>query len=149
MTEKFGQQLDSEQIMKLIIHRYPMLLVDKVVAWERNQSMHAIKQVTINEPYFPGHFPAVPIMPGVLLIEAMSQACALLLTLSTGNGCPSKAYLAGIDNARFRRHIKPGDTLDLHVQMQRRRSGFFRFGASTLVDGKLASQADLLCYGES
>ena len=139
--------MDIHQILKKLPHRYPILLVDRVIALEKGKSIKALKNVTINEPFFQGHFPYRPVMPGVLMLEALAQAAALLAFDALGTG-PSEDlvyYFAGIDNARFKRPVEPGDQLILDVEMVRMRAGIFKFNCSASVDGTLAVQAELTC----
>jgi 3-hydroxyacyl-[acyl-carrier-protein] dehydratase len=139
--------MDIHQILKKLPHRYPILLVDRVIALEKGQSIKALKNVTINEPFFQGHFPYRPVMPGVLMLEALAQAAALLAFDALGTG-PSEDlvyYFAGIDNARFKRPVEPGDQLILDVEMVRMKAGIFKFNCSASVDGTLAVQAELTC----
>ncbi len=139
--------MDIHQILKKLPHRYPILLVDRVIAIEKGKSIKALKNVTINEPFFQGHFPYRPVMPGVLMLEALAQAAALLAFDALGTG-PSEDlvyYFAGIDNARFKRPVEPGDQLTLDVEMVRMKAGIFKFNCSASVDGTLAVQAELTC----
>jgi len=139
--------MDIHQILKKLPHRYPILLVDRVIALEKGKSIKALKNVTINEPFFQGHFPYRPVMPGVLMLEALAQAAALLAFDALGTG-PSEDlvyYFAGIDNARFKRPVEPGDQLTLDVEMVRMKAGIFKFNCSASVDGTLAVQAELTC----
>ena len=139
--------MDIHQILKKLPHRYPILLVDRVIALEKGKSIKALKNVTINEPFFQGHFPYRPAMPGVLMLEALAQAAALLAFDALGTG-PSEDlvyYFAGIDNARFKRPVEPGDQLMLDVEMVRMKAGIFKFNGSASVDGTLAVQAELTC----
>ena len=139
--------MDIHQILKKLPHRYPILLVDRVIALEKGKSIKALKNVTINEPFFQGHFPYRPVMPGVLMLEALAQAAALLTFDALGTG-PSEDlvyYFAGIDNARFKRPVEPGDQLTLDVEMVRMKAGIFKFNCSASVDGTLAVQAELTC----
>jgi len=139
--------MDIHQILKRLPHRYPILLVDRVIALEKGKSIKALKNVTINEPFFQGHFPYRSVMPGVLMLEALAQAAALLAFDAMGKE-PSEDlvyYFAGIDNARFKRPVEPGDQLTLDVEMVRMKAGIFKFNCSASVDGTLAVQADLTC----
>jgi len=139
--------MDIHQILKKLPHRYPILLVDRVIALEKGKSIKALKNVTINEPFFQGHFPYRPVMPGVLMLEALAQAAALLAfdALGTGPREDLVYYFAGIDNARFKRPVEPGDQLMLDVEMVRMKAGIFKFNGSASVDGTLAVQAELTC----
>jgi 3-hydroxyacyl-[acyl-carrier-protein] dehydratase len=134
-------------IMGMLAHRYPFLLVDKVIAYEKDKSLTAIKNVTFNEPFFPGHFPGLPTMPGVLIIEALAQSCGLLTSQDTGiRGDDGKIfYFAGIENARFKRIVVPGDQLTLHVEVLKNKRGVYKFKTTASVDGELACEAELTC----
>lgn len=138
---------DIGAIMGMLAHRSPFLLVDKVIAYEKGKSLTAIKNVTYNEPFFTGHFPKVPTMPGVLILEALAQACGLLTSQDTGIRSDSGVifYFAGIDNARFKRIVVPGDQLTLHVTIDKVKRNVWRFKAMASVDREMACEADLLC----
>ncbi len=140
-------QMDINEITKLLPHRYPFLLIDRVLSMEPDKSIVALKNVTINEPFFPGHYPHFPVMPGVLIIEAMAQAAALLSFKSMGAGANEKSvyYFAGIDGARFKRPISPGDQMIIKVSLIRSMRGLFKFSAVVEVDGQLAAEAELMC----
>ena len=139
--------MDINEIMRRIPHRYPILLVDRVLELKKGVSIKALKNVSINEHYFSSHFPKRPVMPGVLMIEALAQAAAILgfetLDLKTNEN--SLFYFAGIDGARFKRPVEPGDQLLLDVTLDRMKSGVFKFKARATVDGELAVEADFLC----
>ena len=139
--------MDIHQILKQLPHRYPILLVDRVLELEKGVSIKAIKNVSINEPFFLGHFPHRPVMPGVLMLEALAQAAALLafdaMDASPENG--SIYYFAGIDNARFKRPVEPGDQLILEAELLRMKAGIFKFRTSASVAGELAVEAELTC----
>ncbi|MDL2337782.1 MAG: 3-hydroxyacyl-ACP dehydratase FabZ [Pseudomonadota bacterium] len=139
--------MDIHEILKKIPHRYPILLVDRVLEIKKGVSIKALKNVSINEPYFSGHFPQRPVMPGVLMIEALAQAAAILgfETLDISPDDNSLFYFAGIDGARFKRPVEPGDQLVLEVTLDRMKSGIFKFKARATVDGELAVEADLIC----
>lgn len=138
-------ELDCDAIMQLIPHRYPFLLVDRVTAWEAERSLDAYKNVTSNEPFFPGHFPGNPVMPGVLIVEALAQAGCLLSQLSfDGEGERPLYYLAGVDGARFKRPVRPGDRLDLRIDVERVRRGMWWYRCEASVDGKTVAQATVL-----
>ncbi|OAI13834.1 beta-hydroxyacyl-ACP dehydratase [Methylomonas koyamae] len=138
--------LDILQIQKLLPHRYPFLLVDKVVACEPGASLTALKNVTFNEPFFQGHFPNQPIMPGVLIMEALAQATALLTSQSDDKlGEGAVYYLAGIDNARFKRQVVPGDQLSLQVTYLKHKRHLWSFDCRAEVDGELAASAQIMC----
>lgn len=122
-------------------------MIDRVLAWEADRSLTAIKNVTINEPFFPGHFPHHPVMPGVLILEAMAQACAVL-SMKTLGKVPqddSVYYFLGIDNARFKRPVVPGDQLRIEVVVKRKMRGIWLFDTSSSVDGELVASAELMC----
>lgn len=141
----FDTPLDVREIMRLIPHRYPFLLVDRVVASEPGTSLDAYKQVTVNEPFFQGHFPGDPVMPGVLIIEALAQAGCLLSQLSfDGAGERPLYYLAGVDDARFKQPVRPGDRLDLRIEVERVRRGMWWYRGEAAVDGRMAATATIL-----
>ena len=144
-TEK--KTLDILAIKSLLPHRYPLLLVDRVLDWEADKTITAIKNVTVNEEFFQGHFPHKPVMPGVLMIEALAQTAALLSFLSMGVKPDenSVVYLVGIDNARFKRPVEPGDQLKMDVEILRVSRGIWKYKAVGTVDGKLAVEAELMC----
>lgn len=139
--------MDIHQILKLLPHRYPFLLVDRVLDIEKGKSIVAIKNVTMNEPYFTGHFPHRPVMPGVMMLEALAQAAALLSFHSLDMVPDNKViyYFAGIDAARFKRPVEPGDTLTLKVEILRIKAGIFKFKAIAMVQEELAVEAELMC----
>jgi 3-hydroxyacyl-[acyl-carrier-protein] dehydratase len=139
--------MDIHQILRQLPHRYPILLVDRVVSLDSGKRIVAIKNVTINEPYFMGHFPHRPVMPGVLMLEAMAQAAALLAFEMQGVTPDDKTvyYFAGIDGARFKRPVEPGDQLKLDVSLERMKAGIFKFKGRTLVGEELACEAELMC----
>jgi 3-hydroxyacyl-[acyl-carrier-protein] dehydratase len=139
--------MDIHTILKQLPHRYPILLVDRVLEIEKGKSIRAIKNVTINEPFFNGHFPHRPVMPGVLMLEALAQAAALLAFDMLGVTPDDKTvyYFAGIDGARFKRVVEPGDQLILNVSLDRMKAGIFKFKAQALVGEELAVEAELMC----
>lgn len=139
--------MDIHQILKQLPHRYPILLVDRVMDIEKGKSIRAIKNVTINEPFFNGHFPHRPVMPGVLMLEALAQAAALLAFDALGVTPDDKTvyYFAGIDGARFKRVVEPGDQLILLVTLDRMKAGIFKFKARAMVGEELAVEAELMC----
>ncbi len=137
---------DIREILKYLPHRYPFLMIDRVLDFQPNESLTAIKNVTINEPIFTGHFPQSPIFPGVLILEAMAQACALQAFKSMG-GYPSEKtlyLLVGIDKARFKKQVIPGDQIVFHVTVQKEKRGIWRFAATAKVDDVLACSAEVL-----
>jgi 3-hydroxyacyl-[acyl-carrier-protein] dehydratase len=136
--------IDINQIMKLLPHRYPFLLVDRVLEFTPRQSITAIKNVTINEPFFQGHFPDFPVMPGVLIIEALAQTAALL-TFTEKKADDAVYYFAGIDGARFKKPVLPGDQLVMVATYQREKAGIYKFHVKATVDGELAAEADITC----
>jgi 3-hydroxyacyl-[acyl-carrier-protein] dehydratase len=140
-------QMDINEITSLLPHRYPFLLIDRVISMELGKSIVALKNVTINEPFFPGHYPHFPVMPGVLIIEAMAQAAGLLSFKSMDAGASEKSvyYFAGIDGARFKRPIGPGDQMIIKVSLIRSMRGLFKFSGVVEVDGQLAAEAELMC----
>ena len=139
--------MDIHQILRKLPHRYPFLLVDRVLEIEKGKRIVALKNVSINEPFFGGHFPHRPVMPGVLMIEALAQAAALLAfeTMGTTPDDNTVYYFVGIDGARFKRPVEPGDQLTLDVTLDRLRSGIFKFKARALVGTELAVEAGLMC----
>ena len=139
--------MDIHQILKQLPHRYPILLVDRVLEIDKGKSIRALKNVSINEPFFTGHFPHRPVMPGVLMLEALAQAAALLAfdTLGTAPDDKTVYYFAGIDGARFKRPVEPGDQLILEVSLDRMKAGIFKFKARALVGTEVATEADLMC----
>lgn len=139
--------MDIHAILESLPHRYPFLLVDRVLSLEPGKEIVALKNVTINEPFFPGHYPHHPVMPGVLIIEAMAQVAALLSFQSMESKPDEKSvyYFAGIDNARFKRPVGPGDQIIFKVALTRSMRGVFKFSATAEVDGQLAAEADLMC----
>lgn len=135
------------EIKQFLAHRYPFLLVDKVLDFEAGKHLTAVKNVTINEPFFQGHFPDYPVMPGVLIMEALAQATGLL-GFKTMDEDPNedKLYLfVGIDGARFKRQVVPGDVLTLKVELLKRSRAIWKFDCKALVDGQLAASATIMC----
>ena len=133
---------DIARVMEVLPHRYPFLMVDKVVGIVAGERAIGIKNVTINEPHFMGHFPGLPVMPGVLIIEAMAQTAAVVVMASLGQTADGKVvYFMTIDDARFRRPVVPGDRLEIHVQKERRRGPVWKFRAEAKVDGHLCAEA--------
>jgi 3-hydroxyacyl-[acyl-carrier-protein] dehydratase len=139
--------MDIHQILKQLPHRYPFLMVDRVLEIDKGKSIKALKNVTINEPFFEGHFPHRPVMPGVLMLEALAQAAALLAfdALDTSPNDQSVYYFAGIDAARFKRPVEPGDQLVLEVELLRMKAGIFKFKTRASVAGETAVEAELTC----
>ena len=141
------KSLDINQIKQYLPHRYPLLLVDRVLDWESGKNITAIKNVTINEEFFVGHFPHKPVMPGVLTIEALAQTAALLAFLTTGQKPDDNAvvYFVGIDGARFKRPVEPGDQLKMQVEILRQARGIWKLQAKATVDDQLVVEAELMC----
>jgi 3-hydroxyacyl-[acyl-carrier-protein] dehydratase len=139
--------MDIHEILKKLPHRYPILLVDRVLELEKGKRIKALKNVTINEEFFNGHFPHRPVMPGVLMLEALAQAAAVLAFETLGVVPDEKTmyYFAGIDAARFKRPVEPGDQLILDVTLERMKAGLFKFKARAMVGDELAVEADLMC----
>jgi len=148
MTDPVAMPVDAARIQELLPHRYPFLLVDRVLELEPNQRILAVKNVSINEPFFQGHFPGHPVMPGVLVLEALAQAGGLLTQLSATGTAPGDEklfYLVKIDNARFSRMVVPGDQLLLEVRLKRMIRNMAMYECAASVDGKLVASADILC----
>lgn len=139
--------MDIAEILRVLPHRHPFLLLDKVLEVEPGKRLRAVKNVTFNEPFFAGHFPRAPVMPGVLIIEALAQACAILTFKTRGYDLDDNSvyYFVGIDNARFKKPVCPGNVLVLEVALLRQIKGVWKFGAQALVDDKLVTEADLMC----
>ncbi len=139
--------LDIHAIMRQLPHRYPFLLVDRVLECKLGRSLTAVKNVTINEPFFPGHFPQRPVMPGVLILEALAQATGLLTfaTLGHSPGQNTLYYFVGIDNARFKKPVEPGDQLVLKVEHLWNKRGVWKYKARAEVDGQVVAEAELMC----
>ena len=142
-----NQTFDIREILKLIPHRWPFVMVDRVTAYEGGDTLTALKNVTFNEGFFPGHFPAVPTMPGVLILEAMAQACGILAVLKSGVRPESGMilYFAGIDNARFKRPVVPGDQLVFNVHCDKQKRDLWKFTARATVGDELACEAEMMC----
>lgn len=139
--------LDITEILKYLPHRYPFLLVDRVVEIEEGKRIVALKNVTMNEPFFPGHFPHHPVMPGVLIVEAMAQAAAVLSFKSMGT-VPDEnqvVYFAGIDKVRFKRPVMPGDQLLMEVEITASKRNIYKYLGVARVDGEVAAEAELMC----
>lgn len=136
------QEIDITRVMQMIPHRYPMLMIDRVVDVVLGESAVGIKNVTINEPFFQGHFPTRPVMPGVLIIESMAQTAAVLVVATLGQDAEGKlVYFMTIDEARFRKPVTPGDTVHIHVTKQRQRGSVWKFRGEAKVDGVLVAEA--------
>ena len=142
-------ELDIKKVMELLPHRYPFLLIDRVLELEQGKSLSALKNVSINEPFFGGHFPGQPIMPGVLILEAMAQATGLLAFTEMGEAHKSKLYLlVGIDTSRFRGQVLPGDQLRLEISLKRNMRGIGIYACRALVDGELVAEAEMMCSAQ-
>lgn len=139
--------MDIHAILKRLPHRYPFLLVDRVLELESGKRIVALKNVTMNEPYFVGHFPQRPVMPGVMMLEALAQAAAILAfdIIGPERNQNSLFYFAGIDNARFKRPVEPGDQLIMHVTLDRMKASIVKFNGRAMVGDALAVEADLMC----
>jgi len=139
--------MDIHEILEYLPHRYPFVLVDRVLSMELNKEIVAVKNVTINEPFFPGHFPYHPVMPGVLIVEAMAQAAAILSfkTMDTKPNDKSVYYFAGMDNVRFKKPVSPGDQLILKVSIDRILRGIWKYKGQALVDDVVVAEADMMC----
>jgi 3-hydroxyacyl-[acyl-carrier-protein] dehydratase len=139
--------MDIHKVLSLLPHRYPFLLIDRVLEFDANERLLGIKNVTFNEPYFTGHFPVRPVMPGVLIIEAMAQATGLLAMESRPDEVGEKSlyYFVGIDKARFKQPVEPGDQLLLEVNVVNVKRGIWKFAGEARVDDKLVATADIMC----
>jgi 3-hydroxyacyl-[acyl-carrier-protein] dehydratase len=139
--------MDIHKILRKLPHRYPILLVDRVLEFEKDVRIKALKNVTINEPFFTGHFPARPVMPGVLMLEALAQTAALLSFESMGQEPDEDTvvYFVGIDGARFKRVVEPGDQLILEASIERAKAGIYKYKARASVAGETAVEAELMC----
>jgi len=148
MTEKVDNtSMDIHEILEHLPHRYPFVLIDRVVSLELGKEIVAIKNVSVNEPYFPGHFPYHPVMPGVLIVEAMAQAAAILSfkTMDTKPSDDSVYYFAGIDSARFKKPVSPGDQIVLNVKIDRILKGIWKYTGVASVDGVVVAEAQMMC----
>ncbi|UCV02253.1 3-hydroxyacyl-ACP dehydratase FabZ [Azonexus sp. IMCC34842] len=139
--------MDIHEILEHLPHRYPFLLVDRVLEVVPGKSIHAYKNITMNEPYFVGHFPHHPVMPGVLIMEALAQAAGILSfkTMDTKPDANSVFYFVGIDECRFKKPVMPGDQLHLHVQIARQMRGIWKYVAEARVDGQVVAEGKLMC----
>jgi len=140
-------RIDIHKVLQMLPHRYPFLLVDRVLDYTKGDRLTAIKNVTINEPFFPGHFPNRPVMPGVLVVEAIAQACGLLTFVSEENLLTENGVFlfVGIDKARFKRQVEPGDQLRFEVKMVRKMRGIWMYQGNAFVGEELACSAELMC----
>ena len=139
--------MDIHEVLDMLPHRYPILLVDRVISLDPHKSIVALKNVSINEPYFTGHFPHRPVMPGVLILEALAQAAGILVLKSMGVKPDASMvyYFVAIDKARFKKPVEPGDQLLLNVSIKRSAVGVWKFEANATVDGKIVTEAELMC----
>lgn len=137
--------MNIEEILGYLPHRYPFLLIDRVLEWEPEKSLLGIKNVTINEPFFVGHFPTQAVMPGVLIVEALAQAAGILAYKSTGTNSDALFYLGAIENARFKKMVVPGDQLHLKVDIERRRGHVWKFKGVATVSGEVVCTAEMTC----
>lgn len=145
ILEIVSDAMDIQKIQSLLPHRYPFLLVDRVIESEPGKRLVAIKNVTVNEPFFQGHFPSKPVMPGVLLIEAMAQATGLLAMESADVPKEAIYYLVGVDKARFKRPVVPGDQVVIGVELLKRRRDIWVFAAEAKVDDSMVASAEIMC----
>ncbi len=147
MAENTINSMDIHEILEHLPHRYPFVLIDRVVSMELGKEITAIKNVSVNEPYFPGHFPYHPVMPGVLIVEAMAQAAAILSfkTMGTKPTNDSVYYFAGIDNVRFKKPVSPGDQIVLNVKIDRILKGIWKYVAVAKVDNEVVAEANMMC----
>jgi 3-hydroxyacyl-[acyl-carrier-protein] dehydratase len=147
MAENAMNSMDIHEILEHLPHRYPFVLVDRVLSMELGKEIVAVKNVSVNEPYFPGHFPYHPVMPGVLIVEAMAQAAALLSfkTMNTKPTNDSVYYFAGIDNVRFKKPVSPGDQIILHVKIDRILKGIWKYNAVARVADEVVAEANMMC----
>lgn len=142
-------EFDINKVMELLPHRYPFLLVDRVLDFEPGKSLSAIKNVSMNEPFFQGHFPHQPVMPGVLILEAMAQATGLLAFSDMGEDHKTKLYmLVGIDKSRFRGQVIPGDQLRLNITLKRSMRGIGMYQCEALVNGEVVAEAEMMCSAQ-
>lgn len=146
-TTPMESAIDINKILTLLPHRYPFLMVDRVIEYTAGESLTALKNVSFNEPYFTGHFPVRPVMPGVLILEALAQATGILAFISTESTPDDETlyYFVGIDNARFRRPVEPGDQLILDVSVTRNMRNVWRFESEARVDGQVVATAEIMC----
>jgi len=147
MSDNTLINMDIHEILEHLPHRYPFVLIDRVVSLELNKEITAIKNVTINEPFFPGHFPYHPVMPGVLIVEAMAQAAAVLSfkTMDTKPTDDSVYYFAGIDSARFKKPVSPGDQIVINVKIDRILKGIWKYVGVATVDDEVVAEANMMC----
>jgi len=150
MSKQEHNTIDIQGILEYLPHRYPFLLIDRVLDYKIGESLQAIKNVTINEPFFQGHFPAMAVMPGVLIVEAMAQAAGVLIFLTTGTkpGEDNIYYLAGVDGARFKQPVVPGDQLIVDVNVYKTVRNIWKFKAQASVNSKIVCSAEIMCAGK-
>jgi len=146
-NEATSTSMDIHEILDHLPHRYPFVLIDRIISMELNKEITALKNVTINEPFFPGHFPYHPVMPGVLIVEAMAQAAAVLSfkTMGVKPSDDSVYYFAGIDSARFKKPVSPGDQIILNVKIDRILKGIWKYSGVARVDGNVVAEAQMMC----
>lgn len=147
MTNTIDTSMDIHEILKHLPHRYPFVLIDRVISMELGKEITTLKNVSVNEPYFPGHFPYHPVMPGVLIVEAMAQAAAILSfkTMDIMPNDDSVYYFAGIDSARFKKPVSPGDQIILNVKIDRILKGIWKYTGVARVDGVIVAEAQMMC----
>jgi 3-hydroxyacyl-[acyl-carrier-protein] dehydratase len=142
-TQTAGEQVGYAEVLHRIPHRYPFLLIDRAESYVPNESIVGIKNVTFNEPFFDGHFPGNPVMPGVLIIEAIAQSGAVLMSKTLDVDPTNKTiFFASVENARFRNPVRPGDTLRMHVNVVKHRGGLFKFAGKAMVGDKIAAEVE-------
>lgn len=151
MSDTIQNSMDIHEILEHLPHRYPFVLIDKVISLELGKEILAVKNVTVNEPFFPGHFPYHPVMPGVLIVEAMAQAAAVLSfkTMGIKPTNDSVYYFAGIDSARFKKPVSPGDQIHLNVKIDRILKGIWKYSGVAKVDGVVVAEASMMCILKS
>lgn len=147
MTKPADTSMNINEILDHLPHRYPFVLIDRVISLDLNKEITVLKNVTVNEPFFPGHFPYLPVMPGVLIVEAMAQAAAVLSfkTMGIKPTQDSVYYFAGIDKARFKKPVSPGDQLILNVKIDRILKGIWKYNGVATVDGEVVAEASMMC----
>ena len=143
MSDAALETIDILKLMKLLPHRYPFLLVDKIIDIDGDNSAIGIKNVTMNEPHFQGHFPEQPVMPGVLIVEAMAQTAGAICINTRATDKPSLVYFMTIDNAKFRKPVVPGDRLEIHVRKLKQRGNLWRFACEAMVEGAKVAEAEI------
>jgi 3-hydroxyacyl-[acyl-carrier-protein] dehydratase len=147
MNDNTDNSMNIHEILDHLPHRYPFVLIDRVISMELNKEITALKNVTVNEPFFPGHFPYHPVMPGVLIVEAMAQAAAVLSFKTMGIKPTEESvyYFAGIDEARFKKPVSPGDQIILNVKIDRILKGIWKYKGVATVDNKIVAEASMMC----